>query len=44
MEFDIVDFMIYEIEDTIVDGIKARCHLPYMHYLSYIFLRPINQP
>jgi hypothetical protein len=36
-EFDIVDFLICEIEDTILDGIRARRQLPYAHYLCHIF-------
>jgi hypothetical protein len=34
MKFDIVDFMIFEIEDTILNGIKAHHQLSYAHYLS----------
>jgi hypothetical protein len=36
-EFDIVDFLICEIEDTVLDGLRARRQLPYAHYLFHIF-------
>jgi hypothetical protein len=36
-EFDVVDFLIYEIEDTVLDGLRARRQLSYAHYLCYIF-------
>jgi hypothetical protein len=34
--FDVVDFLIYEIEDTILDGLHAWLQLPYTHYLCHI--------
>jgi hypothetical protein len=37
-ELDVADFLIYEIEDTVLDGLHARCQLPYAHYLCYIFV------
>jgi hypothetical protein len=43
-EFDVVDFLICEIEDTILDGLRARRHLPYAHYLCYIFVQLIRPP
>lgn len=43
-EFDVVDFMLCEIEDTVLDGIKARRQLPYAHYLSQIFSQLIDHP
>jgi hypothetical protein len=36
-EFNVVDFLICEIEDTILDGLRARRQLPYAHYLCHIF-------
>jgi hypothetical protein len=36
-EFDVVDFLICEIEDTMLDGLRARRQLPYAHYLCHIF-------
>jgi hypothetical protein len=36
-EFDVVDFLICEIEDTVLDGLRARRQLPYAHYLCHIF-------
>jgi hypothetical protein len=44
LEFDVVDFLICEIEDTVLDGLRARRQLPYAHYLCYIFLRLIRPP
>jgi hypothetical protein len=35
--FDVVDFLICEIEDTVLDGLQARRQLPYAHYLCNIF-------
>jgi hypothetical protein len=43
-EFDIIDFLICEIEDTILDGLRARRQLPYAHYLYYIFTQLIRPP
>src|SRR6187455_510173 len=43
-EFDVVDFLICEIEDTILDGLRARRQLPYAHYLCYIFVQLIQPP
>jgi hypothetical protein len=37
-EFNVVDFLICEIEDTILDGLRARRQLPYAHYLCHIFV------
>jgi hypothetical protein len=36
-EFDVVDFLICEIEDTVLDGLRARRQLSYAHCLCYIF-------
>jgi hypothetical protein len=43
-EFDVVDFLICEIEDTILDGLRARRQLPYAHYLCHIFAQLIRPP
>jgi hypothetical protein len=43
-EFDVVDFLICEIEDTILDGLRARLQLPYAHYLCHIFAQLIRHP
>jgi hypothetical protein len=43
-EFDVVDFLICEIEDTVLDGIHARRQLPYAHYLCHIFAQLIQPP
>jgi hypothetical protein len=43
-EFDVVDFLICEIEDTVLDGLHARRQLPYAHYLCYIFTQLIRPP
>jgi hypothetical protein len=40
-EFDVVDFLICEIEDTVLDGLRARRQLPYGHYLCHIFAQLI---
>jgi hypothetical protein len=39
-----VDFLICEIEDTVLDGLRARRQLPYAHYLCYIFAQLIRPP
>jgi hypothetical protein len=41
-EFDVVDFLICEIEDTVLDGLRARRQLPYAHYLCHIFAQLIQ--
>jgi hypothetical protein len=43
-EFDVVDFLICEIEDTVLDGIRAHRQLPYAHYLCHIFAQLIQPP
>jgi hypothetical protein len=43
-EFDVVDFLICEIEDTVLDGLRARRQLPYAHYLCHIFAQLIWPP
>jgi hypothetical protein len=43
-EFDVVDFLICEIEDIVLDGLRARRQLPYAHYLCHIFAQLIRPP
>jgi hypothetical protein len=43
-EFDVVDFLICEIEDTVLDGLCARRQLSYAHYLCHIFAQLILPP
>jgi hypothetical protein len=43
-EFDVVDFLICEIEDTVLDGLRARRQLSYAHYLYHIFAQLIRSP
>jgi hypothetical protein len=43
-EFDVVDFLIYEIKDTVLDGLRARHQLSYAHYLCHIFVQLIRPP
>jgi hypothetical protein len=43
-EFAVVDFLIFEIEDTVLDGMRARRQLPYAHYLCHIFAQLIRPP
>jgi hypothetical protein len=40
-EYDVVDFLICEIEDTVLDGLHAHRRLPYAHYLCYNFAQLI---
>ena len=42
--FDMVDFLLCEIEDTMMDRCRAHRQLPYAHYLSHIFERLIHHP
>jgi hypothetical protein len=42
--FDVVDFLICEIEDTVLDGHRAPRQLPYAHYLCHIFAQLIKPP
>jgi hypothetical protein len=39
-----VDFLICEIEDTVLDGLRAQRQLPYAHYLYHIFAQLIRPP
>jgi hypothetical protein len=43
-EFDVVDFLICEIEDTVLDGLRAWRQLPYAHSLCHIFAQLIRPP
>jgi hypothetical protein len=43
-EFNVVDFLICEIEDTVLDGLRARRQLSYAHYLYHIFAQLIRPP
>jgi hypothetical protein len=43
-EFDVVDFLICEIKDTVLDGLCARRQLSYAHYLCHIFAQLIRPP
>jgi hypothetical protein len=43
-EFDVVDFLICEIEDTVLDGLRDRHQLSYAHYLYHIFAQLIRPP
>jgi hypothetical protein len=43
-EFDVVDFLICEIEHTVLDGLRAQRQLSYAHYLCYIFAQLIQPP
>jgi hypothetical protein len=43
-EFDVVDFLICEIKDTMLDDLRARRQLSYAHYLCYIFAQLIRPP
>jgi hypothetical protein len=43
-EFDVVDFLICEIEYTVMDGLHARRQLHYAHYLCHIFAQLIRPP
>ena len=41
--FDIVDFLLCEIQDSIADGLKAGRQQPYAHIISYLLDRTIVQ-
>jgi hypothetical protein len=43
-EFDVVDFLICDIKDIVLDGLRARRQLPYAHYLCHIFAQLIWPP
>jgi hypothetical protein len=43
-EFDVVDFLICEIEDTVLDGLRARRKLSYVHYLFIFLLSSFGLP
>jgi hypothetical protein len=43
-DFDVVDFLICEIKDTVLDGLRARRQMPYAHYLCHIFAQLIQPP
>jgi hypothetical protein len=42
--FDVVDFLICEIEDTVLDGLRAWHQLSYVYYLYHIFEQLIRPP
>jgi hypothetical protein len=39
-----VDFLICEIEDTVLDSLRARRQLPYAQYMCHIFAQLIQPP
>jgi hypothetical protein len=39
-----VDFLICDIENTMLDGLRARRQLPYAHYLCHILAQLIQPP
>jgi hypothetical protein len=39
--FNVVDFLICEIEDTVLDELRSYRQLPYAHYLCNIFAQLI---
>jgi hypothetical protein len=39
-----VVFLICEIEDTVLDGLRARRQMSYAHYLCHIFAQLIRPP
>jgi hypothetical protein len=43
-EFDMFDFLICDIEDTVLDGLRAHRQLSYAHYLCHIFAQLISPP
>jgi hypothetical protein len=44
LEFNVVDFLICEIEDIVLDGLRAHRQLSYAHYLCHIFAQLIRPP
>jgi len=44
--FDIVDFILAEIEDVITDGMGVVRQFPYAHWISYIcsMIIPVESP
>ena len=44
--FDIVDFILAEIEDVITDGMGVVWQFPYAHWISYIcsMIVPADSP
>lgn len=42
-EFDVLDVIILEMEDTIAEGIRSRRQLPYAHWISYLIMRELDQ-
>ena len=43
-EFDIWDWIVSEIEDTIGEGFRGPHQLPYAHWLTYLILRAQADP
>ena len=43
LEFDIVDLLISEMEDTIAEGIKNHQQLPYAHWISSLIAMSHHQ-
>ena len=41
--FDIVDFLLCGVEESIADGVKAGRQQPYAHIISYLLDRAIVQ-
>ena len=37
--FDIWDLILLEMEDTLVEGFKGHCQLPYAHWIYFLILQ-----
>ena len=41
--FDIWDVMLLEMDDTLAEGFRGHCQLPYAHWITFLILQAISQ-
>jgi hypothetical protein len=42
--FDIWDLMLCEMEDTLAEGFKGHCQLPYAHWICFLIRSSLELP
>ena len=40
--FDIWDVMLSEMEDTLAEGFRGHCQLPYAHWITFLFQKAVT--
>ena len=40
--FDIWDLILSEMEDTLVEGFRGHCQLPYAHWITFLIHKAVT--